>query len=776
MKDLITKRNTPLTKAAGKAESRNRLSLISNIANRLAATGCDPITLAALLALAARGLLPGRLQNSDASNLVETFAGRFFDIDQIEIDSSEFADRLTVCIGASNPADGEHLQNLPQLLADLLGDADVQTEIKDPLFVGWVYQALLMARENYSSLRNAKSPDGLSQITQWFTPYWIADFLGRECFSNIENSSSGSGSIEAVTFLDSSCGAGHILAPALHRLVNRRSSQEELSSAVAEVLRSELFGIDLDPLMIRLSAFSIYLTCRDLLPQAPLPIPQLFAFDSDCAHGSLVLSLHPRPEYVTLRRIDGAVVSLKDFPATFDAQALNPPYLSHRLMPEQSAKFLREHYEGCHYDLYTAFLELGIRLMAPGGRMALICQQSFLTTARFEMLRRRLIERCRIESIVQLGPGAFASRAGEKVNNAIVTLSAPSAGSKQHQRNIYAYNLMSPSQKQLAEKHGIESCEKECLTEEAFLSTTCTIPGFPFAPFCPEEISDLYKQMPTIAESDSGITLTNGLFTCDNNRFVRQVSDVENADHTDFVPYDKGGGQKWYCMTPYVLEWKNNGDDIREFRAQRGQSRALPGERFYFKEGVTYSYIGTRGFKARLLSPGSVFDIASSAMFSERIDLNYLLGFLNSSLVRFILGTLNPTVNFQIGDLRRVPLRVPPLKLEQRVASLAIEAVDLAKDAEKLNPVSPLYCKPVLKRFSTEPTQNTYETLLQHVETLNLKEAKIQKAIDEIIFNLYEISSTTCDIIQKNEWVASTERFVNAPSLSRCMAELNSSK
>ena len=103
------------------------------------------------------------------------------------------------------------------------------------------------------------------------------------------------------------------------------------------------------------------------------------------------------------------------------------------------------------------------------------------------------------------------------------------------------------------------------------------------------------------------------------------------------------------------------------------------GERFYFRQGITYSYIGTKGFKARLLSPGSVFDIASSALFSDEIDLSYMLGFLNSSLIRFILGTLNPTVNFQIGDLRRIPMRKPSHDTEREVAALAMEAVDLAR-------------------------------------------------------------------------------------------------
>jgi hypothetical protein len=76
------------------------------------------------------------------------------------------------------------------------------------------------------------------------------------------------------------------------------------------------------------------------------------------------------------------------------------------------------------------------------------------------------------------------------------------------------------------------------------------------------------------------------------------------------VPYDKGGGQKWYHQTSYRLFWPDNGDSIRQYRKERGQSRALPFEEYYFKPGLTYSYIATPASK-RLLSENSIFDIAS---------------------------------------------------------------------------------------------------------------------------------------------------------------------
>ncbi len=167
--------------------------------------------------------------------------------------------------------------------------------------------------------------------------------------------------------------------------------------------------------------------------------------------------------------------------------------------------------------------------------------------------------------------------------------------------------------------------------------------------------------------------------------FVKKFEDVPEDRRHEYVPYDKGGGKKWYHSTPYLLHWLRDGDVIRDYRVSRGQSRSLPGEDFYFKPGITYSYIGTQGFKARLLSPDSIFDIASSSVFTPEPIRLYMLGFMNSSLVRFLMGVLNPTINFQIGDLRRLPYAQPGTTTQYEVSKLAAAAVDLARQAETLS-------------------------------------------------------------------------------------------
>jgi hypothetical protein len=290
-----------------------------------------------------------------------------------------------------------------------------------------------------------------------------------------------------------------------------------------------------------------------------------------------------------------------------------------------------------------------------------------------------------------------------------------------------------------------------------------SIGNAPLALWCPPDIAKLFQDCAALESPQSGLICSNGLFTCDNKRFVRTSDQVQEAERHNYVPYDKGGGQKWYRTTPYLLQWLSEGDEIRQFRKSRGQSAALPGEQFYFRDGVTYSYIGTRGFKARLLSPGSIFDIASSAIFSADDDDEYLVGFLNSSLVCFLLGVLNPTINFQIGDLRRLPFVKPDQQLKQQIVHLSRRAIKIAQQIEHFDPHSPCYSVPIFagKDQSNWPAQ--FQEYLQKVEQLNREEAGIQTEINRLIFKLYDICDSTQATIASDPWVVRSHTPICKP-------------
>lgn len=615
-----------------------------------------------------------------------------------------------------------------------LSHPDFALLYKDPCLLGWVYQLILKEQHSLGRADEVAEED-IGRSTQWFTPRWIAEFL-------VEQSLDGRQGMPA-RFLDPACGAGHLLITAIDRMFSGSADSPE--TRLSRILEHGVHGLDIDPLMVELSLFAIYLRSRQLVP-APieLPLPKVFCIGTtdgaDCI-GSLRFGTPFENEIVIHRPGHGETVDWRIFQQSFQSIASNPPYMSHRVLPPALSEFLRTHYRSARYDLYAAFLDRCLNWLVEGGKLAMICQQSFLSIQRYENLRNEIDRFAEFQSITQLGPGTFGAKSGEKANNAVVVLTRNSRGNDCSEQLVDYRRLLSAPEKMQAEYTGLSALPAVRIPREALLAGTSG------APACPHRIRDLFNTCVPLESEETGITCVNGLFTCDNKRFVRLFYEVSPSESSDFVPYDKGGGHKWFRTTRYMLRWIDGGDEIRKFRKSRGQSVALPGEAFYFREGVTYSYIGTKGFRARLLNAGSIFDIASSSVFSCDIPHLYLLGFLNSALSCFLLGVLNPTINFQIGDLRRMPFVKPSDLVQTQIVGRVSKAVELARAVEKFDPESPSCA------VETISAREMYEQMIASADRVNGEEVQLQQEIDELVFDLYQIDSETREIVRSDPWV-----------------------
>jgi len=686
-----------------------------------------PVKILAHLNLAIRGIVPSDLADSELSKgLLSHLNTRYFDAKgHVRLIggafSTTFTRPLTITKADWPGSLGDLLKHVDSCLRDRGAAKKSRPSERfkelagNRLAVGWAQEALA------------------GELTQVFTPEAIGQFLAGEVLPEGTDCPS-------AQILDPACGAGHLVIPAAERwLALQELDRETVVAALNSLLAEKVIGLDIEQNLLQLCGFSLYLLAHDTLAQffssadaaaeseigskieVDLSMPQLFLIEG--TGGSLQLGAGS--EVGSMVDLTGVRRATSELPAKYAQIIMNPPYLSTRTMDSATALFLKKHFADCAGDLYTAFIELAIRLLAPGGRLATIVQQSFLSIQRYLNFRLRLIEHCHIASCLTLGHGSFSSRPGEKVNSSLLTLERKENLAERETRTLIYGQI---DMKFLPRRQNLNSVD-----ETEALNIVRLISGNPFAFDCPKQLAALFAEHLPLNQSE-GITITNGLFTCNNKHFVRLEEDIAPEDKAKYVVYDKGGGQKWYHKTNHRLRWQNDGVEIREYRKARGQSYMLPGEEFYFKAGVTYSYIGTTGFKARLLSENAVFDIASSALFSQKTDLLYLLGFLNSSLVIYLLGVLNPTVNFQVGDLRRLPFKLPSPELESNVAALVAQAVALSRYLEESG-------------------------LLESNSEFGLiaeQEAAIQNKIDNCISDHYAISENNRALIEANNWVTNS--------------------
>lgn len=189
------------------------------------------------------------------------------------------------------------------------------------------------------------------------------------------------------------------------------------------------------------------------------------------------------------------------------------------------------------------------------------------------------------------------------------------------------------------------------------------IPGSPIAYWLSNKVKNIFENSSSV---QSKYIATNGMFTCNNELFLRLWQEVElnkfsiSNQLEKWFPYNKGGEfRKWYGNREYLVNYKNDAEEIRQYRENSGQSIKLPGEQYFFEEFITWTDLASNGFNARYVPSGSAFDIAGSGLCQLNDDLYYILGLLNTKISTFIFGIFNSTLHYQVGDMRKFPIIFP---------------------------------------------------------------------------------------------------------------------
>jgi type II restriction/modification system DNA methylase subunit YeeA len=200
------------------------------------------------------------------------------------------------------------------------------------------------------------------------------------------------------------------------------------------------------------------------------------------------------------------------------------------------------------------------------------------------------------------------------------------------------------------------------------------ISGSPIAYWVNPNFFDIFKKEKNI---DSIAPPRIGMMTTDNNRFLRywhelslnvigfyyrSISEASQSE-TKWFPYNKGGNfRKWAGNSELVVNWYKEGNEIKE-----AGMTSFRGKDFYFQEGITWGDISSSVFSCRHSSIGKIFDIKGTSCFPTKKDFPIVIAVLNSKVGTFILQFLNPTITYQSGDIRRIP--IPYDKIHSQISS-----------------------------------------------------------------------------------------------------------
>ena len=377
----------------------------------------------------------------------------------------------------------------------------------------------------------------------------------------------------------------------------------------------------------------------------------------------------------TLAKTNDAISFLEIIANKYDVVVANPPYTDSSDFGTELKSFIEENYKKplkFNSNLYACFIKRCCELAGDDGKVGMVNPPTFMYIKTFEDLRKYMLTETHISLFVEWGYlGMFSSFA--RVDSAMFILDKDNR--KGESTFIKLNDLYEMKRKDVLFKAYEDLCNGQS-NDRVYTLPQSKLKGIKSYPFI-YWISDEFREKFGKTIMDEIFDIRAGIQTSNNNRFLRypwEITDLRtsNNDKGRWVLYAKGGPYcKWHGNIWLTIDWKDEGIYLQDFLKSRGQD--LHAQEYYFKKGITYSAKGSGSISFREYDSNCLFDIAGSCIFpnGKFENMGYALGVYNSQIVSYSLDCLNPTVNKQPNDLKRLPFVEPNSGQEKRITDLS---------------------------------------------------------------------------------------------------------
>lgn len=509
---------------------------------------------------------------------------------------------------------------------------------------------------------------------------------------------------EEISLCDPACGSGHILVYAFELLFAMYEERGYREREIPElILTKNLAGMEIDPRAAQIAELALAMCAREhdrrffrrgvradviVLTSIPLgedELPGNKKLAEELSHlGEIGSLLNPSEDEIdelkaaaascsddlfasaTKTKLESAAAICEKLSRRFTCTVANPPYMGSSSFNPFMSKWVKKNYPDVKSDLCTCFIERGFNLVEDKGYAAMVTMQSWMFLGSFEKMRAKVIDNKTIVSMAHLGPRAFDAIGGEVVNVTADVIY------NQHSDAEGAYV-------RLVDINGSEA--KRLKLVEAIQNPDCgwfyrrdadtfkQIPGTPIAYWASDALLDAFGNAKQLSEYGKP---RQGLATGENARFVREWWEVDDCKSVyscgsiqesiesacKWFPYNKGGDfRKWYGNNSSVVNWENDGQEIRNYKDQNGRLLSRPqNTNCFFSPSITWSKISSGSIAFRFKPAGHIFDVAGTSVFGDEESLKYLQGACNSSVIMRVASMLSPTLNFEVGQIATYPI------------------------------------------------------------------------------------------------------------------------
>ena len=374
----------------------------------------------------------------------------------------------------------------------------------------------------------------------------------------------------------------------------------------------------------------------------------------------------------------------------YHALVMNPPYMGGGNMNGVLSKYVKDNYKNGKADLATVFVEMMGQRTSANGSYAFIIPPSWMFLSTFEKLRKNIIENQSIESLLHLSRGVFGADFG--ASSAVIKNS--------HNEDAYGtyFRLVERTFQEFEQSHLRMLFEQTLANHDFkynFKEYTKDVTELPYSEdgnriYYPNVEQKNFEKIPgcpigywvseNMINAFMGDKLSDiakprqGLATSDNNRFLKlwheidrgkmglSINGIKDSRKFDYkwFPCAKGGSfRRWYGNNEYVVNWENDGEEMKEYAAKlyKNFTRTIKNIPFYFREGMTWSSIASGPLSMRYVPQGFIFETKGSMCFTDHDNLKELLGLYNSIVIQKFLVLLSPTLDYHEGPLGKTPIK-----------------------------------------------------------------------------------------------------------------------
>ncbi|ASS89011.1 hypothetical protein AP3564_00905 [Aeribacillus pallidus] len=342
----------------------------------------------------------------------------------------------------------------------------------------------------------------------------------------------------------------------------------------------------------------------------------------------------------------------------------NAPYMGKSNMNEVLKEFINNNYKIANNDLYSTFIIRVMDFLDKDGFTGMITQESFMFIKSYEELRKFILSNAYIYKFAHLGTRAFDDISGERVSTSMFILKKTKEANNQS-----IFIKLDEYKNSLSKLKQLENKDNWFYLNQTFFSK---LEGSPFLYYLPEEIKKILGTNSTFLELFG--EAKTGINTGNNDYFVKFWWEINGKSDRNFVPYAKGGGsEKYYGALKTVVDWRP--EKMKEYKGCR-----LMNQNLFFKEGLTFSGVGSKGFGIRYLPEGHIFDSGGSFVnIFDHVDKFYVLGILASDFSEYLLNLFNPTINFKNNDIHRLPA-VIDIEYQEKISDNVKKIIQLKKE------------------------------------------------------------------------------------------------